>query len=698
MQEGERDKNFISQIINDDVAKGFDPARLRFRFPPEPNGFLHIGHAAAICLNFELGEKFNAPVNLRFDDTNPTKEETKYINAIKEDIKWLGFHWDKECFASDYFQQLYQWAITLIKLGKAYVDSQQSALIAQQKGTPTLAGTESPYRNRSIEENDMLFQQMKDGGIAPGGAVLRAKIDMKHTNMHMRDPIMYRIIDTPHHRTGSTWRIYPMYDWTHGQSDYIEQISHSFCTLEFKPHRELYQWYLEQVRHNEDILPKQREFARRNLSYTVTSKRKLAQLVQEKIVTGWDDPRMPTIAGLRRRGYTPESIKKFSKIAGITKRDNVTDVSLLEHCIKEDLNTKAKRVMVVLDPLKIVITNYPENEEEWLTGNYYPDDTDTKARTRQIPFSKTILIEREDFREVANKKFFRLKIGSEVRLKNGYIIKANEVEKDDNGNISAVYCTYDPNSKSGSSTEQSLRKVKGTLHWVAAAYAQKITVRLYDRLFTNEVPDADVEIDFKNHLNKNSLEEKTAWAEPAITSVAQIDVPIQFQRKGYFCLDDDSQDKHLIFNKTVGLTDSWKKQDQQQNNTQPITRHPSFDKVGRLAGSYLKAKNSTEQSNIITAVTALKKSIPEALLWNEMNKATSNKEVLRLLLLLPMSDNPKEDRIIGLLEKALKMKNSTILQTALDYIKNHHLKQPLQEMLTQLKNTCNNDFILRKIP
>ena len=419
--------NFLEQIIEEDLANGIHPKKLRFRFPPEPNGYLHIGHAASICLNFGLGLSYNAPVNLRFDDTNPAKEEQEYVDAIKHDIKWLGFEWDKELYSSDYFQQLYDWAVLLIKSGKAYVDDQSSEVMAQQKGTPIKVGTDSPNRNSSVEENLSLFESMKKGDFNEGTHVLRAKIDMTSPNMLMRDPIIYRILKRAHHRTGNDWNIYPMYDWTHGESDYIEQISHSICTLEFKNHRELYDWFLDQVHDAELMRPKQREFARRNLSYTVMSKRKLLQLVEENLVNGWDDPRMPTISGLRRRGYTPEAIKKFSELAGIAKRDNVTDVALLEFCIKDDLNKTAPRVMAVLDPVKVIITNYPEGQEEWLEAENNQEDA--SAGFRKVPFSREIYIEREDFREQANKKFFRLKLDKEVRLKNAYIIKANSVVK-----------------------------------------------------------------------------------------------------------------------------------------------------------------------------------------------------------------------------------------------------------------------------
>ena len=556
MSEEKKSLNFIEQIIEEDLANGMGKDKLRFRFPPEPNGYLHIGHAASICLNFGLGLKYNAPVNLRFDDTNPAKEEQEYVDAIKEDIAWLGFEWDKELYSSDYFQQLFDWTIELIKEGKAYVDDQTSEQMAEQKGTPTEPGVNSPNRDRSVEENLELFMKMKNGEFEEGSHVLRAKIDMTHTNMHMRDPIMYRILKKHHHRTGDDWVIYPMYDWTHGESDYLEQISHSICTLEFKSHRDLYDWYVDQVYSGEDLRPKQREFARRNLSYTVMSKRKLLQLVEQGVVAGWDDPRMPTISGLRRRGYTPASIRNFSDTAGISKRDNVTDVALLEHCIKDDLNKTAPRVMAVLNPLKVVITNYPEGEVEWLTAENNPEDEN--AGSRQVPFSREFYIEKEDFREEANKKFFRLKLGKEVRLKNAYIIKAESCTKDEKGEIIEVQCTYDPDSRSGSGTEASKRKVKGTLHWVSAAHAEKAEVRMYDRLFTDEAPDGHKDKDFMEFINPDSLNVIEAFVEPSLKDAKPLD-RFQFQRLGYYCVDKDSTQKKLVFNRTVALRDSWAK-------------------------------------------------------------------------------------------------------------------------------------------
>ena len=556
MSTEEKSLNFIEQIIEEDLKNGLSADKLRFRFPPEPNGYLHVGHASAICLNFGLGIDYKAPVNLRFDDTNPSKEEQEYVDAIKRDVEWLGFKWDKECYASDYFQQLYDWAVELIKKDKAYVDSQTSEEMAQQKGTPTQPGTDSPYRNRSIEENLDLFTRMKNGEFEKGTHVLRAKISMGANNMLMRDPIIYRIMHAHHHRTGNDWCIYPMYDWAHGESDYLEQISHSFCTLEFLPHRELYDWFLNQIYDETKVRPKQREFARRNLSHTVVSKRKLLQLVEEKHVTGWDDPRMSTISGMRRRGYTPNSIVNFANTIGIAKRDNLIDVSLLEFCVREDLNKVAPRVMAVLDPVKLVITNYPEGQEEWLEAENNPEEE--VMTYRKVPFSKELYIEREDFQEEAHKKFFRLTLGTEVRLKNAYIIKGESVIKDENGNITEIHATYDVDSKSGSGTEASQRKVKGTIHWVSIPHAKEAEVRVYDRLFTNESPDKDKEVDFKEFINPNSLKVITGYVEPSLVTSKELD-HFQFQRLGYFCVDRDSTAEKLVFNKTVGLRDTWAK-------------------------------------------------------------------------------------------------------------------------------------------
>ncbi len=553
----ERSLNFIEHIIEDDLKASYSKSELKFRFPPEPNGYLHIGHVKAICLNFNLGERYQAPVNLRFDDTNPAKEEQHYVDAIKENIKWLGYKWDSECYASDYFEELYNWALALIDRDLAYVDSQTSEAIAAQKGTPTEAGTESLYRNRSIAENKQLFEEMRAGKHAEGTHVLRAKIDMAAPNMLMRDPVMYRILFKTHHRTADKWCIYPLYDWTHGQSDYIEQVSHSLCSLEFKPHRDLYEWFLEALSPlKKKLRPKQREFARLNLSYTVTSKRKLASLIENGDVSGWDDPRMPTIAGLRRRGYTPASLRNFVDAAGVAKRENVIDLSLLEFSVRENLNYSAPRVMAVLDPVKLTIENYPEEQVELLEGEINPEQPD--LGTREVPFSKYLFIEREDFKEEANRKFFRLTLGKEVRLKNAYIIKGESVIKDASGNITEIICTYDPKSKSGSGTTESQRKVKGTLHWVSKAHALPVEVRLYDRLFIEEAPDRDKNIDFRSHLNPNSLKTIKGYAEPSL-SKSKSGEQFQFQRLGYFVVDPDSKPNQLVFNKTVGLRDTWSK-------------------------------------------------------------------------------------------------------------------------------------------
>lgn len=558
MSSTKRSLNFIEHIIEEDLSKDYSKSSLRFRFPPEPNGYLHIGHASSICLNFGLGLRYSAPVNLRFDDTNPTKEEQEYVDAIKRDVEWLGFKWDKECYASDYFGQLYDWAEELIKQSKAYVDSQDAEAIAQQKGTPTEPGTASPFRDRTVDENLRLFREMKEGKHPEGVHVLRAKIDMSSSNMLMRDPIMYRILHKAHHRTKNDWCIYPMYDWTHGESDYIESISHSFCTLEFAMHRELYDWFLDQVVTPENLRPKQREFARRNFSHTVVSKRRLLQLVEQGVVSGWDDPRMPTISGLRRRGYTPLSIRNFADTIGIAKRDNVVDLSLLEFTVREDLNKTADRVHAVLDPLLLEITNYPEDQEEWIEAENNPEDEN--AGSRKVPFSKYLYIEREDFKEEANRKFFRLKLDSEVRLKNGYIIKAVSCDKDAEGTITKVYCTYDPDARSGSGSEASKRKVKGTLHWVSKTHAKTVKVRLYDRLFTDATPDAHKDKDFMEFVNPNSFKEIEGFVEPSLMD-AKVEDRFQFQRIGYFVVDKDSTSEQLVFNKTVGLRDTWAKLD-----------------------------------------------------------------------------------------------------------------------------------------
>ena len=547
--------HFIENIIDQDLQSGFDPQKIKFRFPPEPNGFLHIGHVKAIWINFSLAKKYNSSVVLRFDDTNPEKEEQQYIDAIKKDVSWLGYNWSEERYASDYFKQLHDWAILLINNGLAYVDSQSSEEIAEQKGTPTKAGTDSPYRARSIQENLMLFEQMTNGDFSESEHVLRAKIDMASSNMLMRDPIIYRVLNKSHPRTKTHWKVYPMYDWAHGQSDYIEQISHSLCTLEFKPHRDLYEWFLDQLVEKTKLRPKQREFARLNLSHTITSKRKLMFLVNKGIVSGWDDPRMPTISGLRKRGFPPEALKEFVRLAGVAKRENIIEASLLEYCAREELNKTSNRVMVVMNPLKITITNYSELEDETLFSENNPENPDSGSR--KVPFSKELYIEKEDFKEEANRKFFRLTIGKEVRLKSAYIIKANQVVYDTNNNIKEVLCTYDPKSKSGSGTEESQRKVKGTLHWVSRKHCIDIDVNEYDRLFHHENPSsAQTDEELLKMVNPGSIKKITAKAEPFLSS-AKKGARFQFQRKGYFVVD--SSNPKLVFNKTVGLRDTWKK-------------------------------------------------------------------------------------------------------------------------------------------
>ncbi len=587
----EKSLHFIEQIIEDSIANGFPKEQLRFRFPPEPNGYLHIGHAKSICLNFGLGLKYNAPVNLRFDDTNPAKEEQEYVDAIKEDVKWLGFNWSEELYSSDYFQQLYDWAILLIKKGKAYVDSQTSEEMAAQKGTPTQPGVDGPYRNRTIEENLQLFEGMKNGDFPEGSHVLRAKIDMASTNMLMRDPLMYRILHRHHHRTGNDWNIYPMYDYAHGESDYLEQISHSICTLEFVMHRELYDWFLDQIYDTKKVRPHQYEFARLNLNYTVMSKRKLLQLVQDKVVNGWDDPRMPTISGLRRRGYTAASIRKFCDTIGVAKRENIIDISLLDFCLREDLNKKAPRVMAVLDPVKLVITNYPEDKVEWLDAeNNQEDET---AGFRKVPFSRELYIEKEDFLEVAPAKFFRLSIGNEVRLKNGYIIKGESVVKNSDGSIKEIHVTYDTDSLSGSGTEASKRKVAGTLHWVAINHAIEAEVRLYDRLFTDEAPDSHKEKSFLEFVNQSSLQIVTGFVEPSLQEAVS-GTHYQFQRLGYFSVDKDATASKLVFNKTVGLKDAWEEKDKKEANLLMNTQ--------KEINKYVKEKDDNVASTLLASI------------------------------------------------------------------------------------------------
>lgn len=664
MSEEKKSLNFLEQIIEEDLFNGLPKSKLRFRFPPEPNGYLHIGHTKAIGISFGLGEKYNAPVNLRFDDTNPAKEEQEYVDAIKEDVSWLGYTWDKELFSSDYFQQLYDWAIQFIKEGKAYIDSQSSEAMAEQKGTPTQPGVDGPFRNRSVSENLDLFERMKAGEFNEGEHILRAKIDMQHPNMLMRDPIMYRILKRHHHRTGDDWCIYPMYDWTHGESDYIEQISHSLCSLEFKPHRELYDWFLDQVVDKSLVRPKQREFARLNLSYTIMSKRKLLKLVEDKIVKGWDDPRMPTISGLRRRGYTPNALRKFVETVGVAKRDNIIDASLLEFCIREDLNKTAPRVMAVLDPVKLVITNYPEGKEEWLKAENNPEDE--RAGFRKVPFSREVYIEREDFKEVASNKFFRLKLGGEVRLKNAYIVKAESVVKDTNGTITEIHCTY---------SEDTTKKTKGTLHWVSIKHAVKAEVREYDRLFTDESPDGHQDKEFMDFLNPESLKIVEAFVEPSLLE-AQVGDRFQFQRLGYFNADKDSTVEHLVFNKTVGLRDTWAKQKPENEtdnkpvqtnkpNTQP--QRKAIDVIQQLGKKYtnlpeakqLKAKEEIQELGKLVSYDELQPLFNTAA--KKVGTRIATMIVLGVLLNNGLEKNPEVNTFIN---KALEDSDTVLVEEA----------------------------------
>ena len=552
--------NFVQQIVADDLAAGKNGGRLNTRFPPEPNGYLHIGHAKAICMDFGVAEMFGGTCNLRFDDTNPQKEDTEYVESIMRDIHWLGFDWaDRLYYASDYFPKLYEFAVRLIKEGKAYVDDQTSEQIAQQKGTPTIPGTNSPYRDRSPEENLDLFERMNAGEFEEGSHVLRAKIDMASSNMHFRDPIIYRIIKTPHWRTGNKWNVYPMYDFAHGQSDYFEGVTHSICTLEFVPHRDLYDYFVHELAGESanEYCPRQIEFNRLNLTYTVMSKRKLLQLVKEGLVAGWDDPRMPTLCGLRRRGFTAQAIKNFIEDIGYTKYEALNDIGLLEHNIREELNHHANRVSAVLNPVKVVITNYPEDKVEMMEMDNNPEQEN--AGKHQMPFSREIYIERDDFMEEPPKKFFRLTPGKEVRLKGAYIIMCTGCTKDADGNVTEIQCTYDPDTLSGSAGSQ--RKVKGTLHWVSARHCVDAEVRLYDRLFAVENPSADTEHDFRELLNPESLRVlPNAKIEPYLAQTAKVEDKFQFQRIGYFCVDPDTTPDHLVFNRTIGLKDSWAKQ------------------------------------------------------------------------------------------------------------------------------------------
>jgi len=549
--------NFVEEIVKNDLSAGKNDGRLQTRFPPEPNGYLHIGHAKAICMDFDVAERFGGICNLRFDDTNPSREDTEYVDAIKEDIKWLGFHWANVFYASDYFQQLWDFAVRLIKEGKAYVDEQSKEVIDAQKGTPQQPGTESPYRNRPVEESLDLFERMNKGEFPEGSMVLRSKIDMSNPNMHFRDPIIYRIIHTPHHRTGSKWHVYPMYDFAHGQSDFFEGVTHSICTLEFEVHRPLYNYFVDELKEGRDLedhRPRQIEFNRLNLTYTVMSKRKLLTLVQEKLVRGWDDPRMPTVCGMRRRGYSPESIRKFIHMIGYTKYEALNDVAMLESAVREDLNARATRVSAVLDPVKLIITNYPEGKTETLDAIDNPEDTESKHHA--IEFSRELWIERDDFMENAPKQFYRLSVGREVRLKNAYIIKCTGIEKDAEGQVQTIFCEYDPQTKSG--MPDANRKVKATLHWVSAGHCLPAEVRLYDRLFCVENPSAD-ERDFRELLNPRSMEVQTNCYVEKYAAQFAAGSYLQFQRIGYFTPDPDTKEGHLVFNRTVGLRDNWAK-------------------------------------------------------------------------------------------------------------------------------------------
>ena len=692
MSTEDKSLNFIEQIIEDSLSSGFPQDKLRFRFPPEPNGYLHIGHAKSICLNFGLGLKYNAPVNLRFDDTNPAKEEQEYVDAIKEDLQWLGFDWAEERYASDYFQQLYDWAVLMIKNGKAYIDSQSSEAMAIQKGTPTQPGVDGPFRNRSVEENLQLFEAMKNGDFPEGSHVLRAKIDMASTNMLMRDPLMYRVLHRHHHRTGNDWKIYPMYDYAHGESDYIEQISHSICTLEFVMHRELYNWFLDQIYDDTKVRPNQYEFARLNLNYTVMSKRKLLQLVQEKIVNGWDDPRMPTISGLRRRGYTAKSIRNFCETIGVAKRENVIDVSLLEFCLREDLNKTAPRVMAVLDPVKLVITNYPIGKEEWLDAENNQEDE--SAGYRKVPFSRELYIEREDFLEVAPAKFFRLSIGNEVRLKNGYIIKGERVTKDENGIITEIQVTYDEDSRSGSGSEASQRKVAGTLHWVSIAHAIEAKVRLYDRLFIDEAPDAHKEKNFLDFMNKSSLEVVKGFVEPSLADAKSND-KFQFQRLGYFTVDKDSNASKLVFNKTVGLKDAWEEKGKKEENLLMNTL--------KELNKFVKEKDENTAESILKPIVENIKSIDNySLIINTIlkNIKNDNNALLFANLVLKYSDKvSSKDIEIEQLTKlySMSLKSQLVLAriAVIENLINDKVNlKDFQKQLSELRNAEKNEKVL----
>ena len=684
--------NFLEQIIEDSLASGFPQNKLRFRFPPEPNGYLHIGHAKSICLNFGLGLKYNAPVNLRFDDTNPAKEEQEYVDAIKEDLQWLGFNWAEERYASDYFQQLYDWAVLMIKNGKAYVDSQSSEDMAIQKGTPTHPGTDGPFRNRSIDENLLLFEAMKNGDFEEGKHVLRAKIDMSSKNMLMRDPLIYRVLHRHHHRTGNDWKIYPMYDFAHGESDYIEQISHSICTLEFVMHRELYNWFLDQIYDETKVRPNQYEFARLNVNYTVMSKRKLLQLVQDKVVNGWDDPRMPTISGLRRRGYTAKAIRNFCEAIGVAKRENIIDVSLLDFCLREDLNKTAPRVMAVLDPIKLVITNYPEEKVEILDAeNNQEDET---AGFRKVPFSRELFIEKEDFLEVAPAKFFRLSIGNEVRLKNGYIIRGESVTKNSNGNIIEIQATYDPDSKSGSGSEASMRRVAGTLHWVSVKHAVEAEIRLYDRLFIDEAPDSHKEKNFLEFMNKSSLEIVKGFVEPSLID-AKIGTHFQFQRLGYFIVDRDATTSKLVFNKTVGLKDAWEEKGKKEENL--------LMNVQKEINKYVKEKDEVAAEKLLIPIIENIKSIDNySLVVNTIikNIKNDNNALLFSNLILKYSEKVStKDIETESLQKLYSMSlKSQLASVRILVIKNLKKDETnlsnFQTQLSDLKNSEKNEKVL----
>ena len=688
MSTEEKSLHFIEQIIEDSLASGFPQDKLRFRFPPEPNGYLHIGHAKSICLNFGLGLRYNAPVNLRFDDTNPAKEEQEYVDAIKEDLKWLGFNWAEEHYASDYFQQLYDWAVAMIKNGKAYIDSQSSEDMAIQKGTPTQPGVDGPFRNRSVEENLTLFEGMKNGDFPEGSHVLRAKIDMASTNMLMRDPLMYRILHRHHHRTGNDWKIYPMYDYAHGESDYIEQISHSICTLEFVMHRELYNWFLDQIYDATKVRPNQYEFARLNLNYTVMSKRKLLQLVQENIVNGWDDPRMPTISGLRRRGYTAASIRKFCETIGVAKRENVIDVSLLDFCLREDLNKTAPRVMAVLDPIKLVITNYPAGNEKWLEAENNQEDE--SAGYRKVPFSKELYIEREDFLEEAPAKFFRLSIGKEVRLKNAYIIKGESVVKDAEGNIIEIHVTYDADSRSGSGSEASQRKVAGTLHWVSIKHALEAEVRMYDRLFIDEAPDSHKEKNFLDFMNNSSLQIIKGFVEPSLAEVKTND-KFQFQRLGYFNVDKDTTTSKLVFNRTVGLKDAWEEKGKKEENL--------LMNMQKEINKYVKEKEENNASLILANILENIKSIDNFSLLTQTivkNVKNDNNSLLFSNLILNHSDKVfakdiDQEIVTKLYSMSLKSQLPLVKISAIQNLRNDpnnfdNFKTNLSDLKTSEKN------------